>query len=551
MAKALIIPYIETNHESIECNFYATMGVNAYAAALGSAFTGQFYATGGLALIGGAAELAYNLAGCDGDPPPPPPDSGTDDRFCYESTTCELIVYYDPPNYGMTVFGATKALKIVGVDKTLISDIAATFVVRYIDCNGQQNSLNVAAGPKDREFGLNTTNCTGGKPSDPIIHEPGDPIAPPQTHTDENGCNWTIQATNAYVDNSGAWHTYYTITADNPACGGPFGYWSSKDGPKWVQPDPVSPNPLPPPGANICPDPCPPVPDHSGQLNQIQNDLNQIKNDIQNGTNCPDPCKDHTGQLNQIQSTVNDIYGKVANEDGDDLFETLDRILLIANLLAGVLGTNEQGEDLYPGVKYTLQGVCEPVGEGESQPIRERQIVQASGLFAVIARIDALMLFMQDHLGYRTPICAPTKPPLEGSWVTTRWKSDEIMDHSGRRLRKLFRYRSKSTRNLPELSEYWKCFTWKAGDVCVIHKGAWWGTPQVWAESEDEGKRVIRFAAGEAGIDPDQVGQWSVSGSRSPRYGMSATMRIQQEQGFPWVASRSGPDWPNQLAREI
>ena len=537
MAKALIIPYIETNHESIECNFYATMGVNAYAAALGSAFTGQFYATGGLALIGGAAELAYNLAGCNGDPPPPPP-SGTDDRFCYESTTCELIVYYDPPNYGMTVFGATKALKIVGVDKTLISDIAATFVVRYIDCNGQQNSLNVAAGPKDREFGLNTTNCTGGKPSDPIIHEPGDPIAPPQTHTDENGCNWTIQATNAYVDNSGAWHTYYTITADNPACGGPFGYWSSKDGPKWVQPDPVSPNPLPPPGANICPDPCPPVPDHSGQLNQIQNDLNQIKNDLQNGTNCPDPCKDHTSQLNDIESTVDKILNKVGPDEGDDLFEKVLRMLQILGFVSDFLGIGEEGEELLPGVKYTLQGVCEPVGEGESQPIKERQIVVTKGLYAVIARVDALMLFMQDHLAYRTPTCAPQRPQLEGRWVTAQWISDEESPNSNLRLRKLLRWRTKSSRTDSQLADFFKDFRWEAGPVCVIHKGAWWGTPQVWAASIDEGRRVIREIAREAGIDPDLEGEWASTTSRNPRFGMTGTMRLRRLEGIPWVSSR-------------
>ena len=82
------------------------------------------------------------------------------------------------------------------------------------------------------------------------------------------------------------------------------------------------------------------------------------------------------------------------------------------------------------------------------------------------------------------------------------------MDHSGKRLRKLLRYRSESSRDLGQLSAYWQDFTWNAGDIIVFHKGAWWGTPQVWAASQEEGQRVLRFAAAEAGIDPDQVGEW-------------------------------------------
>ena len=162
-----------------------------------------------------------------------------------------------------------------------------------------------------------------------------------------------------------------------------------------------------------------------------------------------------------------------------------------------------------------------------------------------------LMRMIQQHLLWKTPICKPEKPELRGSWVTTRWISDEKMDHSGKRLRKLLRYRSESSRNLGQLSAYWQDFTWTAGEVCVIHKGAWWGTPQVWASTQEEGQRVLRFAAAEAGIDPDQAGEWGVSSSSSPRYGMSGTMRILRYEGFPWVAQRSGPDFPNKLALQL
>jgi hypothetical protein len=204
----------------------------------------------------------------------------------------------------------------------------------------------------------------------------------------------------------------------------------------------------------------------------------------------------------------------------------------------------------YAGLIYRAVSVCEKDEEGE--PISEAVEVPIAPLKAPdaqIARLDAIVELLQAHKNFKQPICRD-KPELEGQWVTTRWESDEKMVDSGRRLRKLFRYRTKSTRDLGQLSSYWASFTWRAGPVCVIHKGAWWGTPQVWAESAEEGRRVIRHAAAEAGLDPDQIGRWATSSSGSPRYGMSGTMKILKKEGFPWVSSRDGANWPNYLARE-
>ena len=419
MAQPLIIPYIEANHQSIECNFYATMGVNAYAAALASAFTGQFYLTGGLALVGGAAELAYNLAGCGGQPPPPPP-SGTDDRFCWQSSTCELIVQRDPPDFPIGNFGGPNALEILDVTVNPISDIAGVFTIVYRDCNGlQQTFQQSAAGPIGRQFSIFTENCTGNKPDLPV-HSPGEPIAPPQTHTDEDGCNWTIQATDAFVDEAGQWHTYYEITADDPACGGPFGYWSRPDGPDFVPVPPDSPSPAPPPGVNPNKECC----------DELKSDLAAIKE-----------------QLDVIQQCA----------------------------------------------------------------------------------------------------CGDPKPELLGDWISIRFISDGVSPNGTAPLRKLFRYRSQSSRNEQQLREYWEGFTWQAGPVIVQHRGTWWGTPQVWASSAEEGKRVLRFAAGEAGATPDTDGEWIVTGSASARYGMPGTMRIQQYRGRDWVTQRVGPSGPVEL----
>jgi hypothetical protein len=52
---------------------------------------------------------------------------------------------------------------------------------------------------------------------------------------------------------------------------------------------------------------------------------------------------------------------------------------------------------------------------------------------------------------------------------------------------------------------------------------------------------VIRFAGIEAGIDPDELGEWVISGSSDPRFGMPGTMRVAKVQGLEWVTSRQGP----------
>jgi hypothetical protein len=112
-----------------------------------------------------------------------------------------------------------------------------------------------------------------------------------------------------------------------------------------------------------------------------------------------------------------------------------------------------------------------------------------------------------------------------------------------RPLRKVFRYRDQSGASLEAHTEHWRGFEWQAGPVCVIHKGAPWGVPQVWAASAAEGKRVIRHAAEIAGIDPDEVGEWVVTGSLDPRYGRTGTMLVKGlKDGAISVTKREGPN---------
>ena len=410
MSKPPIVTWVEENAPGIECATYATLGQGAYAAAIGSAFTAQWYATGGFALVGGAAELAYQLAGCNTPPPPPIGTPSASIDGCSKVADGYGKLQYNPGGNTGWFGSANNVTEIVGVDayypqqggyiryvniKTLNAPLGETVDIAF---SSEQAAINATF-----RILVQTGTCeqTDG-PGEPT-HSPGEPIADPYVHTEED-CEWTIQATDAYVDKAGRWHTYYTITANNDACGGPFAYWSSDDGPDFVPVIDPDGGPNPPPDADCC----------------------------------------------------------------KEILEKLDEIKDCA--------------------------------------------------------------------------CHEPAPALEGSWVSTRWVSDSPSPGGERPLRKLFRYRSKSTRTPEELQAYWSAFTWAAGPFCIRHTGAWWGDLQVWAASEEEGKRVIRFAAGEAGIDPDLVGKWASGTSRSARYGMSGNMRLAEEFGEQWVTRRDGPN---------
>lgn len=243
-----------------------------------------------------------------------------------------------------------------------------------------------------------------------------------------------------------------------------------------------------------------------------------------------------------IADEVGRIEQKTAKvlEGQNDLFEQLDNVLDLYELLELI---QELLEKPLPAQTYSITGVCE---EGETQPSTDVELPEEKWADRLISLGDMMPTLLQAHLGYKTPICgqAPSneKPELDGTWISTRWVSDGDSPGGERRLRKLFRYRSKSTRNKSELQSFWAGFTWRAGSIIVQHKGAWWGTPQVWAASEEEGKRVIRFAAGEAGIDPDLDGEWIVGTSRSARHGMTGTMRMQHDLDGLWVTRRDGSD---------
>ena len=195
----------------------------------------------------------------------------------------------------------------------------------------------------------------------------------------------------------------------------------------------------------------------------------------------------------------------------------------------------------YPGAIYRMVSVCEKDASGE--PISEAVEVPIGFLpapEAQIARLDAIVELLQASKNFKQPVCGNEKPVLEGEWRTISFRSETTSPYGKSCLRKRFRYRSQSGLGLGEIVDYWKDFTFESGPVVVCHSGSDWGTPQVWAATEDEGKRVIRHAAGEAGIDPDQVGRWTISSSSSSRYGVSSSMSVDTTGGYYWITSRDG-----------
>ena len=210
---------------------------------------------------------------------------------------------------------------------------------------------------------------------------------------------------------------------------------------------------------------------------------------------------------------------------------------------------------MLPGEVWNLQGVCERDEDGnilDPQPLVQWEFAAGSAVMQSHEFLLEMDKLLQQQLDWRHLTCGEsTKPELQGDWVSTGWVSIEASENSNRPLRKLFRYRSLGDRDVIALLGYWKDFQWEAGPVCVIHKGAWWGLPQVWAASEEEGKRVIRFAGVNAGIDPDTEGTWQISTSTGSRYGRTGTMTLACHKGQYHVSARDDADWPTRQPGEI
>ena len=234
-------------------------------------------------------------------------------------------------------------------------------------------------------------------------------------------------------------------------------------------------------------------------------------------------------EMGRVEQKLNAL-GKAgaADMDFEDMF----------NLLKAAFDLINQVEE---GTTYKLQAVCEcPENDDQcEEPEIEKEIPTSWWGDASIQRLDAIAELLQPLKSWKQPICNE-KVQLAGDFRTIAFISDDCSPDGNSRLRKRFRYRSQSGADLDTLVDHWKDFQWNAGPVCVQHSGHSWGTPQVWAASVDEGKRVILHAGREAGVDPNKTGKWTVSGSNNPRFGMSGRMRVNTKGGYYWITERLG-----------
>jgi len=92
---------------------------------------------------------------------------------------------------------------------------------------------------------------------------------------------------------------------------------------------------------------------------------------------------------------------------------------------------------------------------------------------------------------------------------------------------------------------HWAGFEWEAGNTIVAYVGDW-GTVQVWAQSEAEGRRVIGHACAVAGIPTSGagVGEWVVTTTTSTRQGKPGRFVTGTILGRQVVSKRNGPSGP-------
>jgi hypothetical protein len=104
-------------------------------------------------------------------------------------------------------------------------------------------------------------------------------------------------------------------------------------------------------------------------------------------------------------------------------------------------------------------------------------------------------------------------------------------------------YRDQTGASREAHAAHWDGFEFDGGPVIVACVGDW-GTLQVWAASEAEGRRVIQHAASIANLpvdDPEEA-EWVVTTSSNPRFGKPGRFRVATCYGLPVVTKRRGSD---------
>ena len=227
----------------------------------------------------------------------------------------------------------------------------------------------------------------------------------------------------------------------------------------------------------------------------------------------------------------------------------------LAGALGGALANqvidaiNDALAPTFDPATFTLTAPCEVDDNGVALT-RTWEFLEGSFQERMNAHQVALMEILQQHLNWKTPTCdCNESDPPEGDFRTISFRSDETSPYGKSRLRKRFRYRSVSGNDLGAVVDHWKDFSFEGGPYRVRWIGGSWGTVEVWAASEAEGKRVIQHAAAEAGFDPFENGRWSTRATSSARLGVRGAMRVDTTGGYYWITARDGSDQRPMVAK--
>ena len=203
-------------------------------------------------------------------------------------------------------------------------------------------------------------------------------------------------------------------------------------------------------------------------------------------------------------------------------------------------GLQKYFETKYPASNRQISAACDKKADGTPETF-SINFPEENFNNRVLTALDAIVDFQQQFHFWKDPTCDGTPTPVSGDPVTVNWISDEPSSISGDRLRKRFVYFDQSDSTLLQTVEHWHDFVWTSGPVIVFAKGTALGKPEVWASSEEEGKRVINHAAAITGADMTNV-EWVITSPRSSRYGLTGTMRVMRDvKGVLGVTKREGP----------
>lgn len=108
--------------------------------------------------------------------------------------------------------------------------------------------------------------------------------------------------------------------------------------------------------------------------------------------------------------------------------------------------------------------------------------------------------------------------------------------------RKQFTYADRNGHSQDAHARHWLGFTFQAGPVMVKAIGIW-GECQVWAASEEEGKRMIRHGLTFGGFNPDDPiqGHWETKVARG-RNGQPGAFGVDVTRYGALVSKRQGPN---------